>query len=89
MTIEVSSMSNSSNLNVLRNGDSVPKIPDAMGQDSIEDYLQDYVNKNNKIVLEENEVIFLFELGTTNLSSSAADFQDLVVLMTIDQAPAS
>lgn len=81
-------MSNSSNLNVLRNGDSVPKIPGAMGQDSIEDYLQDYV-EDGKIVLEENEAIFLFELGTTNLSSSVADFQDLVVLMTIGQAPAS
>jgi len=88
-TLEVSSTSNSPNLKVLRNGDSVPEIPGAMGQDSIADYLQDYVDENNKIVLEENEAIFLFELGTTDLSSSAADFQDLVVLLTVDPAPTS
>ncbi len=87
-TMEVSSTSDSPNLKVLRNGDPVPKIPGAMGQDSIEDFLKDYV-ENDKVVLKENEVIFLFELGTTDLSSSAADFQDLVVLMTIDPAPAS
>jgi hypothetical protein len=29
----------------------------------------------------------LFELGTTNMSSSAADFQDLVVLFTISDTP--
>ena len=88
-TMEVSSTSYSPNLKVLRNGDSVPQISGAMGQDSIEDYLEDYVDENNKIVLEENEAIFLFELGTTDLSSSAADFQDLVVLMTVDPAQAS
>jgi len=90
-TKEVSSVSNSSNLKVLRNGDSVPKIPGAMGQVSIEDFLEGYV-EDDKIVLEENEAIFLFELGidekelTTN---PGADFQDLVVLMSIDPAPAS
>ncbi len=33
--------------------------------------------------LDENQAIYLFELGTTNLTSSAADFQDLVVLITL------
>lgn len=88
-TMEVSSTSNSPNLIVLRNGDAVPDIAGAMNQDSIEDYLEGYIDENNKVVLEENEAIFLFELGTTDLRSSAADFQDLVVLMTVEPAPAS
>lgn len=88
-TMEVSSSSYSSNLKVLRNGDYVPQNSGAIGQDSVEDYLRDYVDEKNKIVLKENEAIFLFELGTTELTSSAADFQDLVILMTIDPAPAS
>ena len=36
--------------------------------------------------MAQNQAIFLFELGTTNLRSSAADFQDLVVLVTMKKA---
>ncbi len=90
-TMEVSSTSDSPNLKVLRNGDSVPKIPGAMEQPPIEDFLKDYV-KNDKILLNENEAIFLFELGINvdeDPESTGIDYQDLVVLMTIDPAPAS
>ncbi|AKB26908.1 hypothetical protein MSSIT_0189 [Methanosarcina siciliae T4/M] len=44
-----------------------------MDQDSIEDYLRDYIDENDKIILEENEVIFLFELKITDIHISAAD----------------
>lgn len=37
--------------------------------------------------LIEDQVIYLFELGTTNLNSSAADFQDLVVVVTLGENP--
>ena len=83
----VSSTSNSPNLKVLRNGDEVPKIPGLNPQPPVEMYIKDYV-KDGKIVLKENEAIFLFELGTKDLHSTAADFQDLVILMTVDPAPA-
>jgi FlaG/FlaF family flagellin (archaellin) len=83
----VSSTSNSSNFKILRNGDDVPKIPGLDTQPPVEEFIKDYV-KDNKTVLEENEAIFLFELGTTNLNSTAADFQDLVILLSIDPAPA-
>ncbi|MEL7662761.1 MAG: type IV pilin N-terminal domain-containing protein [Methanosarcina mazei] len=86
--MEVNSTDNSDNLIVLRNGDSVPTIQGMDKQPDIADFVEDYV-ENGKIVLEDNEAIFLFELGTTDLHNSAADFQDLVVLMTIDPAPAS
>ena len=38
-------------------------------------------------VLEDNQVIYLFELGMTDLTSPAADFQDLVVLVSLANIP--
>ncbi|AKB73414.1 hypothetical protein MSLAZ_0153 [Methanosarcina lacustris Z-7289] len=84
----VNSTSNSPNFKILRNGDAVPTIPGLGTQPPLAEFIKDYV-KDNKTVLEENEAIFLFELGTTDLNSTAADFQDLVVLLKVDSAPAS
>ena len=39
------------------------------------------------MTMDENQSIYLFELGTTRLTSSAADFQDLVVLVTLGESP--
>ena len=86
--MEVSSTGDSKYLIVLRNGDAVPTIKGFSNQDSIADFVEAYV-KDDKILLEDNEAIFLFELGVTDLTNDAADFQDLVILMTIDPAPAS
>ncbi len=74
--------SDSQQLMVLRDGDDVPDIPGFENQNSIEDFLSDYI-EDGKISLTANQAIFLFELGTTNMNSSAADFQDLVVLVTL------
>ena len=77
-----------SNMHVLRNGDPVPNIAPFMDQDQILDLIMDYVDDaTNTIVLDENQAIFFYEMGTTNLSSSAADFQDLVVLVTLARDP--
>jgi hypothetical protein len=84
---EVKSNTNSACVKVLRNGDAVPKIPGLDPQPPVEEFIKDYA-KDGKIVLEENEAIFLFELGTTNLNSTAADFQDLVILLSVEPAPA-
>lgn len=84
---EIKSNTNSSFVKVLRNGDPVPKIPGLNPQPPVEEFIKDYV-KDGKIVLEENEAIFLFELGTNDLHSTAADFQDLVILLSVDPAPA-
>ena len=46
--------------------------------------MQGYINTDSGTVelpLPDTDVIYLFELGTSNLHSSAADFQDLVVLL--------
>lgn len=68
---------------VLRNGDQVPDIAGFENQEQIEYFLQPYLTDDGSTVwLHPNQAIYLFELGTTNLNSSAADFQDLVVLVT-------
>jgi len=74
---------------VLRNGDAVPSISGFQNQTSIADFVKNYVDLNtNTMVLGANQAIYLFELGVTDLNSSAADFQDLVVLVTIGKTPA-
>lgn len=78
------SSSNSQQIKVLRHGDPVPDIEGYLNQDNVEDFVSDYIDQaTNTIVLGENEAIYLFELGTTNMDSSAADFQDLVVLVSL------
>ena len=79
--MEVDSNS-SSNVMALRDGDTVPQIEGFLNQDNIEDFLTGYIT-DGKVTLGENQVIFLYELGTTNLNSASADFQDLVILVTL------
>ena len=80
----VDSATGSANVLVLRNGDAVPAIEPFQNQSSIVSFLQGYIDDaTDTVVLDANQSILLFELGTTDLSSSAADFQDLVVLVTL------
>ena len=72
----------SNNVIVLRNGDSVPQIDGFLDQGNVESYLGGYIS-NGQVSLGVNQAIYLFELGTTNLDSTAADFQDCVVLVTL------
>ena len=84
--LTVSTTTNSSNVIVLRHGDAVPELPAFLDQASITDLIVDYV-ENGIVVLNPNQAIYLFELGTTDLSTSYADFQDLVVLITFANDP--
>lgn len=68
---------------VLRDGDDVPDVPGFEDQDSIQYFVQTYV-VDGKISLGVNQAIFLFELGTTNLNSDAADFQDIVIIASLE-----
>lgn len=81
--LTVSSSRRSKNLKVLRDGDGVPNLSGFGGQASAASFLKPYI-QNGRIKLNKNQAIFLFELGTTNLRSAAADFQDLVVLVTME-----
>ena len=69
---------------VLRNGDDVPNIEPFLDQAEIVDFIEDYVDfDTNKVAIGANQAIYLFELGSGGASSSSADFQDLVVLITL------
>lgn len=78
----------SASVKVLRNGDAVPDLAGFEDQADAVHFVRKYIDtETNTMLLHENQAIYLFELGTTNLSSSAADFQDAVVLVTLGKSP--
>ena len=84
----VRSGDNSQQVKVLRNGSPVPSIPAFQDQTNLAVFVAPYVNvATQKIVLQDNQAIYLYELGTSNLSSPAADFQDLVIMVTLATDP--
>ncbi|MBT3377663.1 MAG: hypothetical protein HN742_42235 [Lentisphaerae bacterium] len=84
---DVDSSPATSRVHVLRNGDPVPDVEGYLNQADLSFFVRDYV-QNGRIVLTENQTIYLFEY-TSYLTSSSADFQDLVVLVTLSAAGAS
>lgn len=83
--MEQNSLEGDKQLVVLRNGDDVPTVAGLGGQTSVGEILEPYT-ENGKIKLNENQSIYLFELGTSNPLSSAFDLQDLVVLVDLAAA---
>ncbi len=76
----------SSLVRVLRNGDAVPNIAGANGQEDIAYFLRPYLTPDgSEVWLHDHQVLYLFELGTSDPNSSAADFQDAVVLVTLGE----
>ena len=76
-------------IKVLRNGDPVPAVAAFANRATIEDYVIDFVDlPSGTMNLDENQAIYLFELNTTNLTAPDANFQDLVVLVTLAKDPA-
>ncbi len=74
-------------IKVLRDGDPVPDIRGLYQQDSVATYVADYVDAaSGRMRLDQNEIIYLFELGN-NGNSSSADFQDLVVVLGLGSNP--
>lgn len=70
----------------LLNGEQAPPLAGFGGQKPVGEVLAQYLDDQGRVVLDENQVIMLFELGVNmnyNPNSPAADFQDLVVLFTI------
>ncbi len=84
--LTIDSSTTSPNVRAFRNGDSAPDIKPFQNQAAAATFLAPYIDAATKRVkLQTNQIIYLFELGTTNLSSTAADFQDLVVLVTLNR----
>ncbi len=73
---------------VLRNGDPVPNIDGFGDQADAADLVATYIDTDtNTMSLDINQVIYLFELATDDVDSAYADFQDLVVLVTLGTTP--
>jgi len=67
---------------VLLNGDTPPAFDPFDGQPEITEFCEGIVDPaTGTITIESHQALILFELGTTNMSSPAADFQDLVLLV--------
>ena len=74
-------------LETLRDGSGVPTVGGYLGQYSAEEFLADYIDTEaDEMTLDDNQSIYLYELGSTNPASSAFDMQDLVVLVTMTRA---
>ena len=71
----------------LTDGQPAPGMEGFAGQQSAEAFLAEYLDNDGNVVLDSNQVIVLFEIGVDVTSNdnypSGADFQDLVLLMTI------
>lgn len=86
--LQRNSHSESPSVKVLRDGDPVPVISGFENQTDAVEFVRDYIDpETNRMTMDVNQSIYLFELGTTRLTSSAADFQDLVVLVTLGESP--
>ncbi|NQZ57549.1 MAG: hypothetical protein HRT88_08790 [Lentisphaeraceae bacterium] len=70
------------NVVILTNGQDVPKIEGYLDQGDVEAFLEEYVDADGKVKIGDDQAIILFELGTTDMSKSTADFQDLALLLT-------
>lgn len=71
----------------LVNGEIAPSLAGFGGQAPVRAFLRDYLDQTGRVRLNQNQVIMLFELGVDAGRYSnhpACDFQDLVVLLTID-----
>lgn len=76
--------SNTPNLVMLKNGDSVPSTTPAFRQGQIESFLKPYLDGNSRIKIGPKDLILLFELGQTDPESSGFDLQDMVMLVTFE-----
>jgi hypothetical protein len=69
----------------LINGDNPPEFNPDRRQLTPEECIQDYINENGLVTLNENQVLYLFELSHTNISHTGFDMQDMIVLAEITE----
>ena len=81
--ISVSSNDSTNRVFALRNGDAIPDYTPFGNQLPIATISEGYIDANKKVTIADNEVIFLFELGSGSPGDASFDMQDLVVLASI------
>jgi hypothetical protein len=79
------SITDPSQVRILKQGDPVPTTAGFDGSKSTKDIVGSYIDSSNKINLPHptTQYIVLFELGATDINSTAFDIQDLVLLVTV------
>jgi hypothetical protein len=70
-------------IKALHNGDPAPDVPGWGGQDDVASFLRPYTDANGNISIDDNQIIYLFEMWTST-TSSTYDLQDNVVLVTVE-----
>ena len=86
----VDSADNSQQVYVLRDGDPVPDIAPYKDQASAATFLAPYIDTDTGLItLASNQIIYLYELWTTNPNDATADYQDIVELVTLSAPGAS
>lgn len=79
------SSTNTTQVKALRDGELVPNVKAFGNQTTIDEYLKDYIDPVTKrISIAGNEVIYLYEMGSTNPSEESFDLQDIVVLASVE-----
>jgi len=74
-------------IKTLRDGDLAPNVEGFGNQASAAEFIAPYIDfETHRVTLEDNQAIYLIELYTYDLNSEAADFQDLVVLLSLAKA---
>jgi hypothetical protein len=76
---------NTIQVKTLKDGQPYPPLDGYGGQMSVQDFLEGYIDDLGNVVLDSNQVIVLYEMGIdlSNGDNDAADFQDLVLLITV------
>jgi hypothetical protein len=74
----------------LKNGDEVPSYAPAYNQGRVEDFLTQFVRDtdndgNQNVILGPRDMIYLFELASTNPGDWYFDMQDIVSVVTFDE----
>ena len=68
----------------LKNADTVPSAGGMVDQADVEEFVDAYIDISTRTInLDSDKILVFFELGTNNLSSTDANFQDLVILITL------
>jgi type II secretory pathway pseudopilin PulG len=83
--IDVTDSEDSFQVKQLIDKDLVPDVAGLSKQISIKGIVSPYI-QNDKIHLDNNQSIYLFELGQTNQENNGFDLQDNVVLVTLNEA---
>jgi hypothetical protein len=73
-------------VHTLKNGDTIPTVAGASGQDSLATILTKagMASTSGKVVANSNQIIYLFELATTQKTHEYYDLQDIVVKVTFN-----